>query len=181
MPPVRVTSIAEVDEHAARMKKAAADCADALASLQSKGFDLLKHLRFEQFAEHPFRAGERVTLAEHLNQLFTNLVTFEGARRIFQRVPAVKELDLKLGATPGGLDIMDHTGLMVVAECFAGNPFRRDPRKKMTKIAADIQSVGSHPALNKFVFFYHPLEAVGQRVELQTRPDVEVWCLEVGK
>jgi hypothetical protein len=179
MPPILVRSLADVELLEARVREAALHTATRLRELSLDGMDLLAALRFQRLADHPLRAGDQLTLAEHLNQSFTNLVTFAGVKLIFQRVQGINGLHLRPGATSGGVDILDTTGVLVAAECFAGDPFTRNPRTKTTKLAGDLARVAQEPARHKFLFFYHPDHSPGQRQELESVPGIEVWRVQI--
>jgi hypothetical protein len=179
MPSIMVRSVAEIDTLQAQVCHAALNTAERLREFSLEGMKLLTALRFEPLADHPLRTGERLTLAEHLNQTFTDLVTFAGARLIFQRVHGIDGLLLRPGATSGGLDIVDTTGILVAAECFAGDPFTRNPRTGTTKLAGDLARVVSTPARHRFVFFYHPKHVAGHHQELWSESSVEIWRVEI--
>lgn len=162
-----VASIAEVNSYESQARDALAQAEEIVRQFSAHGPDLMRVLRFRQIAPHPTDLTRQLTMNECLLQVFTSLVVYAGARYIFENVSGITRLILRPGATSGGPDIVDENGVIAVAECFTGDPKRRVPHKKMTKIAADIQGVLKFPARHRFVFFFDPNIGPGRQEHLE--------------
>lgn len=107
---------------------------------------LLEELKFDKLGVDPI-TGTELNFIEQMNQMFSDLVVFEGARRILQLYPG-KELKLNLGSSPG-FDIETTDG-EVVAECFASTTATSN-----RKLEKDCQKLLSKAETKKkYVFFY---------------------------
>ena len=150
MPRVVVNTYQEIDALAESISQSAAETARRLAALASahRGLDLLHTLRFEPLGRQPL-GTEPLNLIEQLNQTFTYLVSFAGARYLFREFPNGAPYTLNLGPTAGP-DIVSRDR-QIVAEVFAAvDPENND------KLADDIQRVRRYDAAYRFVFYYSP-------------------------
>ncbi len=176
---IEIESLVDLDAHEERVRRGMSECANSISSLTKTGIELLATMKFCKIAPHPLLDGVHLTLNEHLNQAFTNMVIFQGCRAIVEQGIQFQALRLRTGATPGGFDIVDTTGVQVAAECFAGNPFTIIPRTKKTKLLSDIARLSGEPIRHRFVFFYHPDHLPGRQLSLESDSNVQVWSVEL--
>lgn len=119
MPPITITSPAELYSRHAEILAAARRTTATLARLLTKfhGIDLLHRLKFEKVAANPFGSEKEYNFVESLNLSFTALVTLAGVRWILHRHPAALPMHVNLGQAAGHDICCEAAG--IAAECFA--------------------------------------------------------------
>ena len=115
-------------------------------------FEAMTCLRFSLIAKDPTDPLEPVNLTEHLNQMFTCLVSYAAADYLIARDQAVLPVTLNIGTDPG-FDI-EAANASIIGECFSAvNPSNN------RKIQMDRARLEPATASEKFVFFYSPVPA----------------------
>lgn len=171
---LRLTSVADVDEHIGRIGAAADHVRQWLVSQDLCGLDFLRAIKFETIGRHP-TDGHPLNCIEQVNQTFTFLVALEATRLLLGRHPEAEGFDLAPGAHMAQeLDVMSVVPGLVGAETFAAV----DPRNNR-KLAKDLAKLSLCEQQHRYVFFSSPLYP-----ELQRRPQletagVEVWSVAV--
>ena len=108
--------------------------------------EFLEELKFDRLGADPLK-GTELNFIEQLNQMFSDLVVLEGARRLLCLYPE-KEFRLNLGPS-SGFDIESIDG-EIVAECFAvttatsNRKLEKDCEKLLSKAAEK----------RKYIYFY---------------------------
>ena len=172
--PIRVTSVAEINEHVRMIGDAAERTREALFSKESTGIAFLKAIKFDPIGWHPTE-GRALNCIEQVNQTFTYLAAFEAARFLLERHPEAGGFDLAPGAHMAmELDVMSVKPGLVGAETFAAV----DPRNNR-KLAKDIAKLGQCSQLYRYVFFSSPLYPGLQRWEKLEQHGIEVWSVAV--
>lgn len=120
--------------------------------------EALARLKFAHAGCDPLDQARALNFVEQINQTFTYLASFEGARWLLREHPRSTPLVLNLGTTPGS-DIESLDGL-IAAETFAAT--EPDSNDKLRK---DIAKVRATNAKHKYVFFLSPQSANGQMPE----------------
>ena len=108
--------------------------------------EFLEELKFDRLGADPMK-GTELNFIEQLNQMFSDLVVLEGARRLLCLYPE-KELRLNLGPS-SGFDIESIDG-EIVAECFAVTTATSN--RKLEKDCSKLMSKA--PAKQKYIYFY---------------------------
>ena len=108
--------------------------------------EFLEELKFDRLGADPMK-GTELNFIEQLNQMFSDLVVLEGARRLLCLYPE-KELRLNLGPS-SGFDIESTDG-EIVAECFAVTTATSN--RKLEKDCSKLMSKA--PAKQKYIYFY---------------------------
>ena len=106
----------------------------------------LEALKFDKMGTDPLM-GTELNFIEQLNQMFSDLVVLEGARRLLCLYPE-KELRLNPGPS-SGFDIESIDG-EIVAECFAVTTATSN--RKLEKDCSKLMSKA--PAKQKYIYFY---------------------------
>lgn len=131
----------------------------------------LFQLKFQQVGCDPLNPSRQLNLIEQLNQTFTYLASFDGAKYLFARHPKVQCLTLNLG-TSSGSDIETQEGDGIAAEVFAAvNP------RNNRKLAKDIKKVSSTDAKHRYVLFMSPGHEAGQYRGAPNAAGIVVWSL----
>ena len=115
-----------------------------IASLPA--MDFLAEVKFDGVGIDPLK-GTELNFVEQLNQMFSDLVALEGARRLLCLYPE-KELRLNLGPS-SGFDIESIDG-EIAAECFAVTTATSN--RKLEKDCSKLMSKA--PAKQKYIYFY---------------------------
>ncbi len=119
-----------------RVLESARNTAQQLVKRVEGGIQLLRALKFERAGFHPLD-GTPLNLIEQLNQTFTYLVSFEGARMLFDwHRDDCSGFRLNLG-TASGSDIESIEPGVVAAEVFAA--VAPDNNDKLTKDIRKVQ------------------------------------------
>jgi hypothetical protein len=109
-------------------------------------------LKFEQIAFDPLDPNRPLNLIEHINQLFTALVSFAAARHLMSTYSDIGPITLNIGAK-AGYDIEARKGA-IRAECFAAvNP------RNNKKLSKDIQRLREATAETKLLYYYSPMSS----------------------
>lgn len=172
--PIRVTSIAEVDQHIHAIRDAANRVREWLIGQNLSGLNFLKAIKFDPIGWHPTE-GHALNCIEQVNQTFTYLVALEAARFLLARHPEAKGFDLAPGAHMAmALDVMSVEPSLVGAETFAAV----DPRNN-SKLAKDLAKLAQYAQPHRYVFFSSPLYPGLQRLQKLEKPGIEVWSVEI--
>ena len=106
----------------------------------------LTEVKFDAVGIDPLK-GTELNFIEQLNQMFSDLVVLEGARRLLRLYPE-KELRLNLGPSSGfDIESIDDE---IVAECFAVTTATSN--RKLEKDCSKLMSKA--PGKQKYIYFY---------------------------
>lgn len=112
-------------------------------------FEIAYKIRFEQSAFDPLDSERALNLTEHLNQLFTCLVSFAAAHDLHINHNTEFPINLNIGARRG-FDIEARES-EIKGECFAAvSP------KNNGKMKNDIARLKDATATRKFLYYYSP-------------------------
>lgn len=131
----------------------------------------LFQLKFQQVGCDPMNPSRQLNLIEQLNQTFTYLASFDGAKFLFARHPKVQSLTLNLG-TSSGSDIETAEDGGIAAEVFAAVT----PQSNR-KLVGDIEKVSATDAKHRYVFFMSPEHEAGAYRRPYKAQGVVVWSL----
>lgn len=121
-----------------------------VAKLSGGDLRVISHaLKFEQIAFDPINPNRPLNLIEHINQLFTVLVSFAAAHHLTSTYTGIGPITLNIGAR-AGYDIEAQKGA-IRGECFAAV----DPNNNR-KLQKDIQRLREATADIKFLYYYSP-------------------------
>ncbi|MBR5903181.1 MAG: hypothetical protein IKZ15_03010 [Clostridia bacterium] len=143
--------IGRLEEIANLKEKIIANAQQTVGQLSLKiatlpAMDFLAEVKFDGVGIDPIK-GTGLNFIEQLNQMFSDLVVLEGARRLLCIYPE-KALSLNLGSS-SGFDIESTDG-EVVAECFAVTTATSN--RKLEKDCSKLMSIA--PAKQKYIYFY---------------------------
>jgi hypothetical protein len=163
----------DIEEHLEVLRLSAEQTQILLAEMVgSEGpLEFLYQIKFNPIGCDPLDCSRRLNVIEQLNQTFTYLASFNGAKLLFSRHPKATRLTLNIGTSPGtDIETLEDGG--IAAEVFAAvTPLNNG------KLRRDIEKVSSVEANHRYVLFMSPKFGAGQYPVVSNPAGVIVWSL----